>query len=146
LYDKTIVDKNECKSNVQVNQVIEQQEMKCGNEDCQWNGNYFEYKLKHKNNCEFQRISCENERSGCDEKISKKNMKEHGIKCEFRRVDCEFCDKREIIFKEIQNHHEIECEGNKIQCPNECGISIIFKDKLIHLNEGFREYEFNIRL
>ena len=110
--------------------------MKCGNENCEWIGNYFEFKLKHKNKCEFQKIQCENDRNGCFEKTAKNKIEEHQKECEFRKISCEFCKKDEITFKEMKNHLDFDCEENKIECPNKCENLIIFKHLKNHLEEG----------
>eukprot|EP01083_Nonionella_stella_P123687 372870_1 len=63
---------------------------------------------------------------------------EHSKKCEFMMIECSECKTYQCRRKSM-GKHLAECPESKIQCPLACGMSVIRKNKNIHLENECME-------
>ena len=87
-------------------------QVNCVNDGCDWQGLYKEYK-EHETHCPYEQILCI--RTGCGKRVIRERLAEHLEKeCPLRQVACQYCAS-EFAFKDIKGHHK-ECPEYPICC------------------------------
>ena len=100
---------------------------------CQWVDCLGELEKHLNENCQFVEVNCSHD---CGLAFQRRVLAKHQTdECPKRPDKCPFCDF-EGTYQEIQDDHLPVCPWYPEPCPNQCGVSLLERDKLEdHLRE-----------